>query len=89
MTVMVTNAQNLLQNGWAVIPETGYVASGTMIVRLNDDPIMTLTYFMASLNFGNWHLSEKKYKQWIFRNYCSLRHETWQMQTTNEVNKSM
>ena len=35
----------LLQNVWADIPETWYVASGT--VYSSDDPMMTLTYCMA------------------------------------------
>ena len=49
-----------------------------------------MTYFttmsiLETLAF-TWGKSETN---GYFGNFCSLIHETWQMQTTNEVNKGM
>ena len=44
--------KNLLQVHWANSLETRYVASGTLVLQfyLNNDPRLTLTYFMAKSN---------------------------------------
>ena len=53
MAAMLTNAKKylLLQNRLANITEAWYVASGTLahhsLFKSNDDPMITLTYFMA------------------------------------------
>ena len=46
-----------------------------------------LDLFYCKVNFGNWLLHGKKWKHWTFWTYCSLRPETWQMQTTKLVTK--
>ena len=53
---MVKTLKNLfLQNRQANFHETWYVASGILpiIVCINDDPGVTLTYFTARSNFVN------------------------------------
>ena len=45
--------------------------------------------FYGKVNFGNWLFHGKNVKMKCFGNYCSLRPETWQMQTTYEVSKGI
>ena len=61
---MVKPLQNLFQNQQADFHETWYVASGTFptIVCSNDDPGVTLTYFMASSKFETWAFLKEKGK---------------------------
>ena len=49
-----------------------------------------LDLFYDKVNFGNiGFYIEKGENNGYFGNYCSLRPESWQMQTTNEVNKGV
>ena len=54
-------------------------STGDFSPSLFDDPGMTLTYFTAR------SILEKSENSGCFGNYCSLRPETWQMQTTCEA----
>ena len=64
--------------------------SPSIIACTNDDPTMTLTYFTArSILETGFMIWEKSESNECFGNYCSLRPETWQIQTTNEVSKGM
>ena len=60
-----------------------------MVVCYNDDPSMTLTYFMSRSILETGFYMEKGENNGYFGNYCSLRPETWQMQNTNEVIKGV
>ena len=52
-------------------------------VCANDDPGMTLTYFTARSILETEAFTREKVKNYgFFENYCSLRPEKWQMQTT-------
>ena len=77
---MVKTLQNLLRNGWADFHETWYVASGTP-VHYSLFKWWPLSYLDLFLWQGQiWLLRlfyGKKWKQWIFRNYCSLWPESW------------
>ena len=51
-------------------------------------PLDDLGLFYSKVNFGNFGFYlGKSETNGFFLNCCSLRPETWQMQTTNEVNK--
>ena len=61
-----------------------------IIVCSNDDPRMTLAYFTARLIFENiGFYMGKGENNGYFGNYCSLRLESCQTETTNEVNEGM
>ena len=66
----------LLQNQLADSHETFYVAPG-----------MTFTYFTARSVLETYTFTWKKMKTMdFFGNFCSLKPETWLMQTTYKVN---
>ena len=76
--------QLLPHNPWADIPETGFIASGTLahhslLMMTKGD----LDLFYGKVNFGNWLSYGKKVKTLNFQNYCSLRPETY------EINKGV
>ena len=82
----------LLQNRWADFHETWYVVSGTPAQRslFKLWPKDDLDQFYSKVSFGNLGLYMGKCENnGSLGNYCSLRFETWQMQTTNEVNKGL
>ena len=74
--------KTLLQNLWVDIPET------KLIIVYSNDQRMTLTYFtVRSFLETDFYMEKGESKD--FLNYCSLRPETGQMQTTYEVKKGV
>ena len=56
----------------------------------NDDPGLTLTYFTAKSNLVPYcFCMGKRSNNGFFRNYCSLRYQSWWMQSTKWVHEPL
>ena len=79
--------------------ENGPRASSASALELNTIIFKHVYWYMQQISGerlqDHWssgilfYVGKSENNGYIFGNYCSLRPETWQMQTANEVNKVM